>query len=185
MVFKDGHTRQEAATRHGVSLRTVYYVLRNTLFTRAPKPQHNHDFRDHATNMSRQAAQCAACRDVVPQPPVPVFARSTIALKLFWRRIAKERLQAAADRRWQSTHKRTVNRLSREIGRYKAAIARHDPDRAQRVIDASKAWLQELTATFGDPLPILVRHQQQTMARQRARQYPPTKRNPKRKEPRA
>ena len=171
MVFKDGHTRQEAATRHGVSLRTVYYVLRNTLFTRAPKPQHNHDFRDHATNMSRQAAQCAACRDVVPQPPVPVFARSTIALKLFWRRIAKERLQAAADRRWQSIHKRTVNRLSREIGRYKAAIARHDPRpcparhrRQQGVAPRAHRHVRRPPAHPGAPV-----EQQQTMAQHEGR----------------
>ena len=199
MVYKHGHTRQHAANHHGISLRTVYYVLSNATFTRAPKILHDENCPQHATNSLRQAArcagwrdvvpqpavQCAGCRDVVPQPAVQVFARSTIMLKLFWLDAAQALLEATSDKRWQAIHNRTIRRLNREIAKYKAAIKRSDPDRAQRVIDASKAWLAALRAAFDDPLPILVRHQQQTMAQQRARQHPPTKRKPKRKEPRA
>ena len=199
MVYKHGHTRQHAANHHGISLRTVYYVLSNATFTRAPKILHDENCPQHATNSLRQAArcagwrdvvpqpavQCAGCRDVVPQPAVPVFARSTITLKLFWLDAAQALLEATSDNRWKAIHNRTIRRLNREIAKYKAAIKRSDPDRAQRVIDASKAWLAALRAAFDDPLPILVRHQQQTMAQQRARQHPPTKRKPKRKEPRA
>ena len=185
MVYKHGHTRQHAANHHGISLRTVYYVLSNATFTRAPKILHDENCPQHATNSLRQAARCAGCRNVVPQPAVPVFARSTITLKLFWLDAAQALLEATSDKRWQAIHNRTIRRLNREIAKYKAAIKRSDPDRAQRVIDASKAWLAALRAAFDDPLPILVRHQQQTMAQQRARQHPPTKRKPKRKEPRA
>ena len=165
MVFARGYTRQQAAVHHGVSLRTVYYVLSHTSFSRAAKRTHNHGFAQHATNNLGQAAQCAGCRDVVPLPAAPVFARPVVALKLFWRRAARALLKSAPDRRWEAIHKRTINQLSREIAQYKAAIARHDPDRAERVIKASKAWLDSLFTTFEDPLPILIRHQQRSMSR--------------------
>ena len=184
-VRKHGLTRQEAANRHGVSLRTVYYVLKQIAFFRGPKHVPAHGFREPATNILRQAAQCAACNAAAPEPRVPVYARSTLALKLFWLRIAEARLKAATDRRWRSMHQRTVNKLGREIKQYTAAIAGLDADRARLVRQASEAWLDELTRSVPDPLLVLVRHQHQTMARQRARLHPPTKRNPKRKEPRA
>ena len=116
---------------------------------------------------------------------MPVYARSTLALKLFWLRIAQTRLDAATDQRWRSMHQRTVDQLNREINQYTAAIARHDPDRARLARQASAAWLDALTRSVPDPLLVLVRHQQQTLAQQRARLHPPTKRKPKRKEPRA
>ena len=184
MVFKHGHTRQQAATHHSISLRTVYYVLKQTAFHRGPKHVPTHGFREPATNTLRQAAQCAACHAPAPEPRVPVYARSTLALKLFWLRIAQTRLDSTTDRRRRSMHQRTVDQLNREINQYTAAIARHDPDRARLARQASAAWLDELTQSVPDPLLVLVRHQQYTITRQKARQHTPTRRKPTLKEPR-
>ena len=182
MVFKKGLTRRETADAHGVSLRTVYYVLRHRTFARAPNQVRTQPYQEAATNILRQAGRDADRGAGVTPPAPPRFARAAIALKMFWRQASRRILQQTPDPRQTAIQKRNISRLDREIARYKAAIRRVDPDRAQRVIDASRAWLNTLMAAFDDPLPILLRHHQMTRARQPPRRRPTTSTKPKQKD---
>ena len=169
-VHKRGLHPRDVARRHGVSLRTVYVVLKRPPFARGPKDYRKHDFRDRATNILRQAGEGAGAVPGASAPAKPPYARAAVALKLHWVRRAQTLHDQESDPRRRSMRLGLIRRTKRALGHYGAAVRRADGQERWRLVrDASIAWLDELMAALSDPVPTLLSWNQYAGAVQRAR----------------
>ena len=105
-----------------------------------------------------------------PMPPRPSLSRAFIALKLHWIRVAEQQLKTTLSPRMTSIRTGQVKSLKRAIKNYINQIAQSDGERhAQRVRDASKAWLDALTRSPHDPVIVLLQHSRDARAKRKPR----------------
>ena len=168
-VHKRGLTPTEAAQRAGVSVRTVYDVLRRRPVHRLGEPAPKLPGRACAANNLGQAAEPAVTVgpaatvvrvvDPVAAPPPtgpPRFARPAVALKLHWLSVVDPARNHVADARLRSIRARQTRSLRRDLRHYAAAIRQQDgPQRWNLVLTASQQWLDELHQAGVDPVPFL------------------------------
>ena len=115
-----------------------------------------------------------------PMPPRPSLSRAFIALKLHWIRVAEQHLKTTLSPRMTSIRTGQVESLNRAINNYINKIAQSDGERhAQRVRDASKAWLDALTLATPDPVIVLLHHSRDARAKRKPRAVARPKRKPR------
>ena len=170
-VFKRGLTPDEAAQRAGVSVRTVYYVLKRPPVHRLAQHSTKQTMQGFATNNLRQATARLRSHDcthpsdpaalATPEPRAigpPRYARPAVALKLHWLRVVDLAVHPVNDARLRSIRARQAQSLQRDLRHYAAAVRRQDgPGRWDLVLAASRQWLDELVLAGHDPVLFLAK----------------------------